>query len=80
MIFIFYLDQVDYDGYCLEYCQGVYKDQTGNIPIDVLQRMYVNSFTKDVQLSDNSTLKELLWYGGEYSPCKTTPEAPISQL
>ena len=24
MIFIFHLDQVDYDGYCLEYHQGVY--------------------------------------------------------
>ena len=35
MIFIFYLDQVDYDGYCLEYYQGVYQDQTENISIDV---------------------------------------------
>ena len=60
MIFIFYLDQVDYDGYCLEYYQGVlYKDQTRNISIDV-QRLNVNLFTKDVQLTDILTLKGLI--------------------
>ena len=78
MIFIFYLDQVDYDGYCLEYYQGVYIYQTR-----IISRRNVNSFTKDVQLTEkyfNSEGINLIIIEVEYSPCKTTPEVPISQL